>query len=112
MPDIKPGPRLLRRHEVERKTGLSASKLYGMIGSGRERDRDPDFPRPVPLGVRSVAWLESEIDAWIERQVARRNDPRPKKPIKRPRACPILGAVEDADETGLIDALHATERDR
>jgi len=28
------------------------------------------FPKAIKLGARSVGWLESEINAWIEAQVA------------------------------------------
>jgi prophage regulatory protein len=28
------------------------------------------FPSPISLGGRSVGWLESEIDAWIEERIA------------------------------------------
>ncbi|MFO1205496.1 MAG: AlpA family phage regulatory protein [Burkholderiales bacterium] len=93
MSDSNPAPKLIRRAEVQARTGLSVSSIYGRLGSGRPRDFDPDFPRPVPLGVRSVAWLESEVDAWIARQVARRNE-RPKKPapVKQPRVYGTLQA--------------------
>jgi len=31
-----------------------------------------EFPRPIKIGANRVAWLESEIDAWIaERSKAR-----------------------------------------
>lgn len=58
---------LLRRHQVEGLTGLSRSTIYRLANQG-------DFPRPVRLGQRSVAWRESEVRAWIDtRQPA--NDP-------------------------------------
>lgn len=58
--------RLLRRREVETITGLSRSTIY------LKMDND-DFPRPVDLGARSVAWVESEVNAWIEDRVAKRD---------------------------------------
>ncbi|MGE0082446.1 MAG: AlpA family phage regulatory protein [Thiohalomonadaceae bacterium] len=30
---------------------------------------DPTFPRPVPLGGRSVGWVEAEIDEWVEARI-------------------------------------------
>lgn len=51
--------RLLRRPEVENRTGLSRSTIYELVKEGR-------FPRPVKLGKRAVAWRESDIAAWIE----------------------------------------------
>ena len=51
--------RFLRRPEVESLTGLSRSTIYLMI-SNRE------FPKPVRIGRRAVAWRESAIQSWIE----------------------------------------------
>lgn len=48
----------LRRPEVERRTGLKRSTLYAKIKNG-------DFPSPVKLGARAVAWPESEINTWL-----------------------------------------------
>jgi len=33
-----------------------------------------DFPKPVRLGKNSVAFVEAEIDAWIESRIADRDD--------------------------------------
>ena len=33
-------------------------------------------PRPIPLGPRSVAWLEDEVLAWQEAQIAKRDGRR------------------------------------
>lgn len=58
-----PRERLLRRAEVEARTGLSCSALYRRIAAGT-------FPRPVPLGGGPVRWPESAIDAWIAARCA------------------------------------------
>jgi prophage regulatory protein len=67
---IKPSnePTLLRRPQVEQRTGLPRSSLYEYIKDGR-------FPRPVRLGPRAVGWLESEVSDWINTRVklARQN---------------------------------------
>jgi prophage regulatory protein len=61
------GPRrLLRRPEVEARTGLSRSSIY-------ERMADGSFPRQVPLSPGSVAWLEEEVEAWIGARLAARD---------------------------------------
>lgn len=53
-----------RRPAVEELTGLSRSTLYDMM------DRD-EFPRPVRIGRRAVAWPESKITEWLaQRSVA------------------------------------------
>lgn len=58
--------RLIPIKEVVNKVGSSKSWIYSLIKSG-------DFPRPVSLGTRKVAWLESEIDEWIQQRVTERN---------------------------------------
>lgn len=57
-------PRLciLRRPEVETRTGLSRSSIY-------LRCSQKNFPAPIRLGGRAVGWLESEIEAWLQLQV-------------------------------------------
>ena len=55
-------PRLLRLETVKEITGLSRSTIYA----------DPNFPRPVKIGERSVAWVESEISEWIDARIAER----------------------------------------
>jgi len=65
--------RLLRRREVEARTGLSRSAIYGKIGGGRERDKDATFPLPVRVGRYGVAWVASEIDEWIRSRIAQRD---------------------------------------
>lgn len=51
--------KLIRRPEVESRTGLSRSTLYEWMKRG-------DFPLPVKLGTRLVAWRESDVTAWLE----------------------------------------------
>ncbi len=55
-------PAILRRPQVEQRTGLSRSTLYQYI-------KDGDFPKPVRLGLRAVGWLESDISDWIAARV-------------------------------------------
>ncbi len=35
--------------------------------------KDGTFPKPVKAGAARNAWLDSEIDAWIDRLVAERD---------------------------------------
>lgn len=49
---------LIRLPAVLARVGLKQSRLYELIQSG-------EFPAPVRLGVRAVAWRESEVSAWI-----------------------------------------------
>ena len=58
---------ILRRKEVEARTGLSRSTIYNRIKQG-------SFPAPVPLGVKSVGWIESEVDSFLADCVAIRDN--------------------------------------
>ena len=49
---------LLRKPKVLSKTGLANSTLYYLMSKG-------DFPLPVKIGERSVAWKKTEIEEWI-----------------------------------------------
>jgi prophage regulatory protein len=53
---------ILRRKQVQARTGLARSTIYLHIQNGT-------FPRSVPLGPRAVGWLESEINDWIAERV-------------------------------------------
>ena len=50
---------LLRLPAVMHVTGLSRSTLYRLIAGEQ-------FPRPVRLGLRAVAWRRSDVEAWSE----------------------------------------------
>ena len=54
--------RFLRLPDVRSRISLSRSQIYRKISSG-------EFPKPYSLGARAVAWLESDVDAWIESRV-------------------------------------------
>ena len=60
-------PRFIRRKAVEELTGLARSTIYQMMHEGR-------FPRPVRIGGRAVAWLETEINDWVAARVAERGE--------------------------------------
>lgn len=50
--------RILRRAEVEAKTGFKRAYIYSMMKEGK-------FPKAMRLGVRAVGWDFAEIDQWI-----------------------------------------------
>lgn len=66
----KPLLTILRRKEVERRTGLSRSTIYGKLrfDPKRPNEYDPTFSRPIPLGAKAVGWLEHEIEGWLAAQ--------------------------------------------
>jgi prophage regulatory protein len=54
--------RFLRLPQVKQRTGYSRSSIYAKIALN-------EFPAPVNLGARAVAWIESEINEWISDRV-------------------------------------------
>lgn len=55
--------KISRRRQVEGRTGLPKSSIYALMAKGA-------FPKNIKIGARSVGWLDSDIDAWIEAQVS------------------------------------------
>jgi prophage regulatory protein len=55
-----PPARLLRLPSVLDRVPHSKTELYRRIKQGT-------FPRAVRLGVNSVAWLESDVDTYIQK---------------------------------------------
>lgn len=60
--------RFIRVGEAVKKTGLSKSSIYDLMAQNL-------FPKTVRLGARSVAFIESEIDAWMVERITTRNTP-------------------------------------
>lgn len=60
---------ILRRKQVELRTGLSRSTIYSKINGTRSGECDPTFPKPISLGAKAVGWIESEIEDWITAQI-------------------------------------------
>lgn len=62
---------ILRRKQVEARTGLSRSSIYAKMRHNPKRpgDFDPSFPTPVSVGAKAVGWVEAEVDAWIAAQI-------------------------------------------
>lgn len=54
--------RLIRLPEVEARTGYRRSTIYRLAQEGK-------FPTPILLGARASAWIEDEINAWIEARI-------------------------------------------
>lgn len=59
--------RIIKLKEVISRTGLSRSAIYNKI-------KDGSFPKQIPLGDRSVGFVESEVDDWIEWAIESRNE--------------------------------------
>lgn len=52
------GDSLLRIKDVKRRTGLSVATVYRRVDA-------KTFPAKVRLGPKSVAWYQSDIDAFV-----------------------------------------------
>jgi prophage regulatory protein len=61
--------RFIRRPAVENRTGLSRSTIYLLMQNGQ-------FPKPVRIGGRAVAWPEADVEAWLNARLAEREEAR------------------------------------
>ncbi|MNC80615.1 Prophage CP4-57 regulatory protein (AlpA) [compost metagenome] len=52
----------IRLSEVQRRTGFSKAWIYRLMSQRR-------FPISVKIGIRSIAFVESEIDDWINQRI-------------------------------------------
>lgn len=55
--------KFIRLSEVQRRTGYSKAWLYRLMSQKK-------FPSSVKIGSRSIAFIESEIDEWINQRRA------------------------------------------
>lgn len=58
--------KLIRIKEVMSRTGLGRSTIYKYMNLGR-------FPQQIKLSARFVAWVESEVEAWIQERIELRD---------------------------------------
>ena len=62
---------MLPLKQVMHYTGLSSTTIDEMLNKKSNR-YDPTFPVQVKLSKGRVAWVESEVAAWIESKMADR----------------------------------------
>ncbi|WP_370548609.1 AlpA family transcriptional regulator [Edwardsiella tarda] len=55
--------KLLRLSEVLNRTGYSRAWIYRLLKENR-------FPQSIKIGSRSIAFVESEVDDWINQRIA------------------------------------------
>ena len=53
----------IRLPQVKEITCLSKSSIYRLIEDG-------DFPKQVALGARSVVWVRSQVEDWMQQKVS------------------------------------------
>jgi len=73
---MKPKHRFIRLNEVMSRTGYGRTSIYRKMEDG-------SFPKSVKLGgppkdpsifdSRAVAWIEDEVEQWIESRIEERN---------------------------------------
>ena len=60
------GAVIIRLPAVKNKTGLSRSTIYELIAENK-------FPKQINLSSKSVGWISSEIDQWIDDRISERD---------------------------------------
>ena len=58
--------RLIRLPETLSRAGVSRSYVYDAVKKG-------EFPKPVKVTERTSAWIESEVQEWIDQRIAERD---------------------------------------
>jgi prophage regulatory protein len=58
--------KFLRLPTVQEKFGLSRSSIYKLISDGL-------FPKPIPIGTRSVGWLDEEVETIFSARISGKN---------------------------------------
>lgn len=58
--------RVIKLKDVINTTGLSRSSIYAYMAKG-------EFPKPIQLGPRAVAWIEEEVQGWLQMRLDARN---------------------------------------
>ncbi|MND36083.1 Prophage CP4-57 regulatory protein (AlpA) [compost metagenome] len=61
--DCQAQRRILRRPEVEMRTGFKRAHIYSLMSQGL-------FPKAVPIGSRAVGWDSIAIERWVEDRLA------------------------------------------
>ena len=75
--------------QVQEIVPYSASHIWRLERSG-------EFPKRIRLGGNRVAWLQSEVESWIEGKIAARTDRTPKVNLgsTNPRHLPKIETLD------------------
>lgn len=65
-PQFNEAERVLSLRQLEILVGLRKTAIYGAI-------KNDGFPPPIKLTARKSGWLNSEIQAWLERKRSERD---------------------------------------
>ncbi|MGX9566166.1 AlpA family phage regulatory protein [Pseudomonas sp. CFBP 5748] len=58
MPQPQIERHIMRREEVERRTGFKRAHIYSLMKEGK-------FPQAKRIGLRAVGWDSLEIERWV-----------------------------------------------
>ena len=67
---IPKSEKLLRWPDVQPRVGICRSHAHDLASRGL-------FPSPIKLSERCSAWVESDINSWIEERIAQGKSQRP-----------------------------------
>ena len=59
---LVPRDRLLRLPDVEALVGVKKTTIYALMKQG-------DFPKCIYVTARTVAWVESDVQAWLQKRI-------------------------------------------
>lgn len=63
--------KILKIDEVLKLTSLSRASHFAKLNA-KSRSYDPDYPRPIKLGARSVGYVEQEVIDWLQARMEAR----------------------------------------
>ncbi|MGF6518800.1 prophage regulatory protein [Pseudomonas sp. BT76 TE3572] len=61
-PQLQVDRHIMRRDEVERKTGFKRAHIYNLMKEGK-------FPQAKRIGLRAVGWDSLEIEQWVAQRL-------------------------------------------
>ncbi len=77
---------LIRLSEVKEYTGLGRSSIYKYMNDGL-------FPKSVSLGDRAIAWVDTEIEEWVQNKIDLRDE------------CELSASVKGANQLSEADVI-------
>ncbi len=59
--------KLLKLYEVAELLNVCKSQVYNLVKQGY-------LPKPIKIGKRGSAWLQSDIDSWFKSKIEQRDE--------------------------------------
>lgn len=64
---------ILRFTDMERILKMHRNSIYLKLNKA-SKFHDPSFPKPLKLSSNTVGFIESEVNAWLEKKMMERNN--------------------------------------